>query len=345
MAWDLPGHRDGSSDNYDNRPTPRASGDDSTPSSRGGDDKRPQTPQPGNAEQSGASSVSYDAEKKMMKLGLKIGGDRHEKMHPPLRNPQPGDREHELISEAFLHNIQTDESHEAPTAAALEKAIGPVAMRYQEGTKPLSAATTIFAKTRFAIAGGTFAQGEVLGVGLDPETIEHARSLGFAAEPPVGTDEVVRLTVPPGLDAQRGMQMLNHEFPGHQFELNKIYRIYRAQMRDEAGPSVKSPPPGEKCAGDRCFAREAIGWKDVLGACASGLKVGVIDTVIDFGAPRLRWAQQYPYLRFRPRWQADGAGLARHWGAFASGCKSLGRGNTRAHSRRRILRGQRIFCR
>ncbi len=63
-----------------------------------------------------------------------------------------------------------------------------------------------------------------------------------------------------------------------------LYRVFRAAMREEPGKSVKTQP-GEKCSGDHCFARDVIGWKDMLSPCARGLRIGVIDTFIDAGHP------------------------------------------------------------
>jgi subtilisin family serine protease len=309
--WDRRDHSGGWSNRYNDNRGNKNGGkdknrddddDDKRPSLGGHDDRRAHFRDGGAAQQPSTGTVRYDAESRMVRWGLKVGGDRHdrhdgrEKAHAPWRQHhaegsgfsfrhEHGDREHGSISEALVRNIHTDESHQPSTTQALEKAISPVAMRYREGTQSLGVATTIIAKTKIPFAASAFAQGQVLAVDLDPEAIEHARTLGFAAEPPVGSGEVVRLTVPPGLDAVRGMQMLSQKFPGHQFELNKIYRIHRAQMRDQEGTSVRSPPPGQQCTHERCFAREAIGWKETLGVCARGLKIGIIDTVIDSGHP------------------------------------------------------------
>ena len=44
---------------------------------------------------------------------------------------------------------------------------------------------------------------------------------------------IVRFTVPPGLDAIRGQDLLSKELPGQRFELNRVYRLYRASAREE----------------------------------------------------------------------------------------------------------------
>jgi hypothetical protein len=270
------------------------------------------------------NAFHVDANRRMLGLRFKVGRERpdgnhhapyfarrHEGMHWDLHH-HVGEHEGGPISAAFVKNIQHDEAHHPHTEQALEKAVTPVARRYAEGTKPLSVGTTIFAKTRFAIGGSEHAHHEVLAVGLDPQSIERAKALGFQADAPIGTDEVIRLTVPPGTNALRAREILSHEFPGQQFELNKYYRVYRAQMRDEAGPSVKSLPPEEKCSEDRCFARAAIGWKDELGFCASAVKVGVIDTAFDLGHPVFRGRNIHPFeflvdrQRAAPDWHGTG---------------------------------------
>jgi subtilisin family serine protease len=359
--------RDGGSgsDRDTNRDT---SGDSRSSTNGGGEDRRVRAPQSDDAQQSSRSSLGYDADRGMFKLGIQIGGDRHEHNdhrendhHPEHNadNEHPGRHEHDRHDhndriwhwwrrherhdldehrwDRHDHNDRNDWTHfhlrhhrresadytvkeppiesvpissgpvisptpvsapvisglsgsaypVDPQAPTVDKVVDPFTTRTQEGgaTKPVSPWAANPTEVSVSFAAATFAPREVLAVGLNPEAIERVKTMGFSAEPPVGTDAVVRLTVPPGFDAERGQKLLNHEFPGRQFELNKYYRFFRASMSERAGSSVKSPPPGEKCTADRCFAREAIGWQETLGVCARGLKVGVIDTVIDSGHP------------------------------------------------------------
>jgi subtilisin family serine protease len=271
-------------------------GDDTSHTSgRGDDNKRHPHSRADDSPPAGSGNALHiDANRRMVGVSLRVGQDRRDGNHAPhyARGQESWDLHHHVgeheggpISEAFLRNIRHDDSHDPNTVHFLDKAVSPVARRYSEGTKSPSLGTSIFAKTKFALGASEHSPNEVLAVGLDPQSIERAKALGFQADDPVGADEVSRLTVPSHLDALHAQDLLNHEFPGQQFELNKIYRIYRAQMRDEAGPSVKSPPPEAKCPEDRCFARAAIGWKDELGSCASAVKVGVIDTAFDLGHP------------------------------------------------------------
>jgi subtilisin family serine protease len=357
------GNRDGGGG--DDRPSPRA----------GGDDRRNQPPRNGDAQPPNTTTMDFDAERRMLRLGFTFGwgrhepdrheidvgrhhggeqndnhwrhdrhqrhhrhehddgrhdhdgrhGDRHDWANFHLRHRRHESADYNLrepgvptiaipqpaagpVAAAIVRNVYPTEPQQMPTSpTTLEKALDPVSSRYQEATRPLSPATTMMAGAQ--ITAGTFAPLEVLAVALDPEAIDRVRSLGFKADPAVGTDEVVRLTVPPGLDALRGQELLKHELPGRQFELNRIYRVYRASMSERAGPSVVIPPPGERCAGDRCFAKAAIGWKETLGVCARGLKVGIIDTVIDSGHPAFARRNNIHTFDFVP----DGKRTAPDW--------------------------------
>ncbi len=134
----------------------------------------------------------------------------------------------------------------------------------------------------------------MLAVGADQASIDRAQALGFKADPLINSEAsdhtIVRFTVPPGLDAIRGQDLLSKELPGQRFELNRVYRLYRASAREEPVTLDRSLPPTvpgniPTCAANRCFAREVMGWKDTLSQCARGLKVGVIDTDIDEAHP------------------------------------------------------------
>ena len=191
------------------------------------------------------------------------------------------DAQGKVATDTYIRNIT--ESKEGQTVLALEKSVTPVAARYQSSIfERGEGMTTVMAKTKFAIGGLPFLQNEVLAVGADPASIERAEALGFKADPLINSDAsdhtIVRLTMPPGLDAVRGQDLLSRELPGQRFELNKVYRLYRASAREEPVTLDKSMPatvPGNTstCAANRCFAREAIGWKDTLAPCAKGLRL------------------------------------------------------------------------
>ena len=245
------------------------------------------------------ASVSYDASRNMMKLHLPLGG--HHDFHSGLHARPEGIAvslgghslpEGKVATDTYIRSIT--ENKDRQTVLALDKSVTPVATRYHSSMFERSEATTIMAKTSVPISGRSFLPNEVLAVGADPASIGRAEALGFKADPIINSEAgdhmIVRLTVPSGLDAIRGQDLLSRELPGQRFELNRVYRLYRASAREEPVTLDKSLPatvPGNTptCAANRCFAREAIGWKDTLSPCAKGLKVGVIDTDIDEGHP------------------------------------------------------------
>jgi hypothetical protein len=150
--------------------------------------------------------------------------------------------------------------------------------------------------TKFTIGDLNFMPNEVLAVSLDPASIARAEAMGFKADPNAIVSKasghaITRFTVPPGLDAVRGQALLSRELAGHRFELNMVYRLYRAALNeDKPGVPDKdkaAPLPGKpsRCEADHCAARQAIGWKETLAPCAQGLKVGMIDTDVDEGHP------------------------------------------------------------
>ena len=273
----------------------------------GGGQGRRQAPSQGVGVQLGSqqASVSYDASRNMMKLHVPLGGhlplggrrDPHSMLH--AGNPGSmavsvgghlADPQGKAATDTYIRNIVGNKEKEGQTVLALDKSVTPVATRYHSSMFERSDAITIMPKTSIPIGGRSFLPNEVLAVGADPASIERAQALGFKADPLInsqaGDHTIVRLTVPSGLDAVRGQDLLSRELPGQRFELNRVYRLYRASAREEPVTLDKSLPataPGNTatCTADRCFAREAIGWKDTLGQCAKGLKVGVIDTDIE----------------------------------------------------------------
>ncbi len=248
------------------------------------------------------ASVSYDASRNMMKLHLPLGGqhESHSVLHAGHQlgsmamsvGGAHGDPQGKVATDTYIRNIT--ENKDGQTVLALDKSVTPVAARYQSSMFDRGEATTIMAKTSVPISGRSFLPNEVLAVGADPASIGRAEALGFKADPimssEAGDHTIVRLTVPSGLDAIRGQDLLSSALPGQRFELNRVYRLYRASAREEPVTLDKSLPatvPGATptCAANRCFARSAIGWKDTLSPCAKGLKVGVIDTDIDEAHP------------------------------------------------------------
>ena len=184
----------------------------------------------------------------------------------------------------------------SPSAQQNDTPVESTAKSYERSAPALQRDRTVVGNTKFAIGDLAFMPNEVLAVGLDPASIERAEALGFRADPQAiaskASDHIItRFTVPPGLDSVRGQDLLTSELPGRRFELNKVYRLYRAAVREEeTGKPDKDKPttaPGNasRCEADRCFAWQVIGWKESLAPCARGLKVGVIDTDIEEAHP------------------------------------------------------------
>ncbi len=198
-----------------------------------------------------------------------------------------------LFGRPHTERVETAGTQHANALSLLEKAVNPTASRYEHAVflnapKP-DPFTSFHNKSGFVLGGFSFEPHEVLGVGLDEHAKERIRLLGFKVDKASGNGPVTRLHAPPGMDAVHGQQLLNKELPGHRFELNKVYRLYRAAMREDGGRKQPAQPSAAApCPAERCFAREVIQWHDKLSVCARGLKVGIIDTAIDLSHPAFK---------------------------------------------------------
>jgi hypothetical protein len=280
----------------------------------------------GNGSNSGTHNeshgVSYDAAKNMVRLHLKLGdsghsgtatapgkGDfdsRHTDSHGHLLTShflrgRPVDllRGHsekdnrKLFGRPHTERVETASAQNANALQLLNKAVNPTANRYEQAISPYTAKpepfTSFHGKTGLVLGGFSFLPHEILGVDIDEPAKQRIRALGFTVGPAAGNASMSRLYAPPGMDAVHGQQLLSKELPGHRFELNKVYRLYRAAMWEEAGSKAANKAAAQgPCPAERCFARELIQWHDKLSACARGLRVGIIDTVIDRGHPAFK---------------------------------------------------------
>jgi hypothetical protein len=251
---------------------------------------------------SSGTSIGYDPSRNMLQLHLKIGADEGRQTSSEhgstgahfngMEENRP-EKDHLQLSSLHLHP-EAGNWQASKTMELLEKSVSPTERLYRRAisiTPPK--ATTIMTKTRLGFGGLQFSPFEVLGVNLDEASLKRAELLGFNAEPlPPSVQDgtrIARLTLPPSLDAIRGQELLSREMPGHRFELNKIYRIYRAAMKDDLlAPAPREPGTGAGCDSERCFARTLINWQDGFGACARGLRIGVIDTEFDSGHPTFK---------------------------------------------------------
>jgi hypothetical protein len=144
-----------------------------------------------------------------------------------------------------------------------------------------------------AIGPGSYVPLQVLAVNLSPAGLARARVLGFQVEdtPLVRAENpVTTLTVPGGMHALQAIEFLRQNLPAERFQLNRLYRLYRPAMKEDGEPRPSRPATlgGKTCAGDHCYARAAIHWKDSFSSCARNVKIGVIDTDIDLEHPAFK---------------------------------------------------------
>jgi hypothetical protein len=255
---------------------------------------------------SGKTSLDFDASRRTMNLHYKFG--HRESLTGQKAQPsgiRPGSWMDVFrgshIKQAFrLSRIAPGEKGSLSSDKSLkllQQSVKVTEEHYQRGISLAAGDATVMGKTQPGLEGVAIAPSELLGVSLDDNAIRVAEGLGYKASQVLKKDDgtsVVRLTLPPEVNPIRAQADLAHAIPGIQFETNKLYRLYRASMYHQletpkAGPaetSVSAP-----CDTDRCYYRNLIHWHDALGECATGLKVGVIDTGIDFAHPALKTVQ------------------------------------------------------
>ena len=141
-----------------------------------------------------------------------------------------------------------------------------------------------------AIDPRSYSRREVLAIDLAPATISSLNALGYtaAASERSGEGAITALTIPADMDAMEAIDLLAKEIPGKHFQLNHLYHLYHTAMKKEAGLARRIQPAsvnGANCLDERCYAQTAIRWKEKFAACAQGMRVGVIDTDIDFHHP------------------------------------------------------------
>jgi hypothetical protein len=123
-------------------------------------------------------------------------------------------------------------------------------------------------------SSSAFAADEILAFDAAPATIDLAESLGFTvlsrSTLPLLGIEVVRLRLPTGLDPVSARRLLRTQQPDGRYELNHVYR------------------PVSRCAEERCYAVDLIGWRGAQGACRDGAAIGLVDTAIRRDHPALQ---------------------------------------------------------
>jgi hypothetical protein len=208
-------------------------------------------------------------------------------------------------------------AQELPAAAKGAKAKGKaVGLRRKEN---LDAADTSPAKedarrSRLAIDPHFYSQREVLAINLSSIAIAQLHRLGFVRGTStwIGGDRVTVLTVPSGTDALNAIDLLDAELPDEHFQLDHLYRLYQPAMSDDARNDQRTKPASvdgaTKCLDDRCYPRTLIQWRDEFAACASDVRIGVIDTDVDFRHPTFS-GQKVTHKAFLP----EGRSSSRNW--------------------------------
>lgn len=127
----------------------------------------------------------------------------------------------------------------------------------------------------------SFLPDELLAINPPPAALQRAQAWGArvldnAFHPTLGL-RVVRLRLPPGLDARTASELAAERDPGV-FELHRLYRL-------EQGAD---PAP---CGGGDCDAGQRLGWPAGALNCGAGQVVGMVDTEVQADHPALRGAR------------------------------------------------------
>jgi hypothetical protein len=133
---------------------------------------------------------------------------------------------------------------------------------------------------------------EVLARNLSAATLQRALSAGMEVQSSqtfgVLGFSLTRLTVPTHMDPVQAKSLLQESNPGAGVDLNRTYQLVPSAKEEDSGRASPDPArPIGGCASERCYGAVTIGWQAPLAACASDLKIGVIDTGIDGSHPAL----------------------------------------------------------
>lgn len=140
----------------------------------------------------------------------------------------------------------------------------------------------------------TFISNELLAINPSPQALARAQALGLqiierTTQPRLAL-RVVRLRLPPALDAETAREVLAAQFP-QTFELHHLYALAQAQV---AAP----------CEGSLCEARAQVGWPSHNDRCGRQQTIGIIDTEVNANHPNLKGAS-IRIQRFAPKIQTS----------------------------------------
>lgn len=135
-------------------------------------------------------------------------------------------------------------------------------------------------ESELPIRPDTFISNELLALNPSPQALARAQALGLqvierTTQPRLAL-RVIRLRLPPALDAETARQMLAAQFP-QTFELHHLYALAQAQ---EAAP----------CEGSLCEAQAQVGWPVDNKRCGRQQTIGMVDTEVNANHPNLKGA-------------------------------------------------------
>jgi hypothetical protein len=150
---------------------------------------------------------------------------------------------------------------------------------------------------------GSYRSNEVLAINLSAAGLAKAREGNYQLVERIDLPEfgltISRLRPPETLNAVSGRERLFELLPDDGFTLNRVYASYRPGAgRGGAAVSVAAQS-GRGCPAERCFGGALINWQPRLGACARGVRIGIVDTGFDEGHPAFAGAR-YVYKEFVP---------------------------------------------
>jgi hypothetical protein len=127
----------------------------------------------------------------------------------------------------------------------------------------------------------SFLPDELLAINPSPAALQRvqawgARTLENTLHPSLGL-RVVRLRLPPGLDARTAAELAAERDPG----VFELHRLYLLEQGSEAAP----------CSGAACEAAQRLGWPAGALNCGAGQVVGMVDTEVRADHPALRGAR------------------------------------------------------
>jgi hypothetical protein len=152
-------------------------------------------------------------------------------------------------------------------------------------------------------SAGSYRSNEVLAVNLSAEGLAKAREASYQLVERIDLPEfgltVSRLRPPETLNAVSGRERLFELLPDDGFTLNRVYASYRLGAGRGGATASVAAQSGRGCPAERCFGGALINWQPRLAACASGVRIGIVDTGFDEGHPAFAGAR-YVYKEFAP---------------------------------------------